>query len=115
MGKRHTDRRRSFSGLVGDFAFEETAHIILENLRARNVFDPGYQWAALKRENVIDTTDWAAYFKRKMSISLEDISERYRFLLHHARGGRPTSIRQIGDSFFLFENNEAGITAAPAI
>jgi hypothetical protein len=113
--ERHTARSRHFSGLDGGFAFEETARIILENLRARNVLDPGYQWATLKRESVIDTIDRAAYFKRKMSISLEDISERYRFLLHHARGGRPTSIRQIGDSVFLFENNEAGVTAAPAI
>jgi len=32
-------------------------------------------------------------------------------LLHHAGGGRPTSIRQIGDSVFLFENNEARATA----
>jgi hypothetical protein len=113
--ERHTARSRHFSGLDGGFAFEETARIILENLRARNVLDPGYQWETLKRESVIDTIDRAAYFKRKMSISLEDISERYRFLLHHARGGRPTSIRQIGDSVFLFENNEAGVTVAPAV
>ena len=48
------------------------------------------------------------YFKRKMLISLEDITQIHRQLLHHARGGCPTRIRQIGDSVFLFENSESG-------
>ena len=48
------------------------------------------------------------YFKRKILISLEDITQIHRQLLHYARGGCPTRIRQIGDRVFLFENSESG-------
>jgi surface carbohydrate biosynthesis protein len=101
---RRDARNLHFSGLQGDFVFETTATKILGQIRARDLYDQNFRWSA--RERVLDAIERAAYLKRKMSISLQEIRERYRFLLHHARGGRPTSIRQIGDSVFLFENSD---------
>lgn len=95
-----------FSGLHGEFVFETIGKKILDHIQARKLHDPNYKWSAVNPEKVLGAIDRTEYFKRKMSISLEEITERYRFLLHHARGGRPTTIRQIGDSVFLFENSE---------
>jgi surface carbohydrate biosynthesis protein len=106
--ERRAAKNLHFSGLDGDFVFEATANKILDHIRARKLHDPDYKWSALDPEKVFGAIERAAYFKRKMSISLEEITERYRILMHHARGGLPTSIRQIGDSVFLFENNQAG-------
>lgn len=111
LEQRRAARKLHFSGLDGDYVFETTANRILDHIRARTLHDRNYRWSPSRPDKVIGAIERAAYFKRKMSISLEEITERYRFLLHHARGGRPTSIRQIGDSVFLFENNEAGAAA----
>jgi surface carbohydrate biosynthesis protein len=109
--ERRAAKNLHFSGLDGDFVFEATANRILDHIRAMGLQDQNYRWSPTQPSKVISAIERTAYFKRKMSISLEEITERYRLLLHHAGGGRPTSIRQIGDSVFLFENNEARATA----
>jgi surface carbohydrate biosynthesis protein len=102
--EREVTRNRYFSGLDGVYVFEKMAESILKYLNDRSLHGRSYKWSAADPERVLVGIDRTDYFKRKMSISLEDITERYRVLLHHARGGQPITIRQIGDSVFLFEN-----------
>jgi surface carbohydrate biosynthesis protein len=105
--ERRTARDLHFAGLDGDFVFETTAQLIMKQIEARGLLDKTRAWAPVSPDKVLSSMDRSDYFKRKMSISLEDITERYRFLLHHARGGVPTTIRQIGDSVFLFEHSQS--------
>ncbi len=106
QAERHAARDLYFSGLDGDFVFDVKAETILKQIRDHKLLDAQYAWAPKDPQKVLTTMERSEYFRRKMSISLEEITERYRFLLHHARGGRPTRIRQLGDSVFLFENSE---------
>jgi surface carbohydrate biosynthesis protein len=104
--ERSAARKLHFSGWDGGFVFDTIAKKMVDQIQAGTGLDRNYRWAPENPDKVYREIDRNAYFKRKMTISREAISERYRHLVSHAGGGRPTSITQIGDSVFLFENNE---------